>query len=102
MIIHNVFIEPITGTPADDFQALYEHIFDLKGAIPGIDDVFAGHNISPENKDHGFSEGFTVIFDTWRSRAAYAHNPVHLAFSEKYIRPIAKRVLVYDMEPGER
>lgn len=99
MIIHNVFIKPKAEARIGDFQELYNHICELE-QIPGIETTYVGSNISFEGKDEGFSEGFTILFDNWDSRRAYAINPFHLEFSKKYIHPIAEKVLVYDMEPG--
>ena len=45
-----------------------------------------------------YQVALNLVFPDKKSQAAYQAHPEHVAFVEKYCKPLAKRVLVYDFE----
>jgi hypothetical protein len=72
----------------DAFRALPKKISDIIGFEWGT-------NISPENKDQGFTHCFFLTFPDTASRDAYLPHPAHRAFG-KVAGPYIDKVLVID------
>lgn len=67
----------------------------LKGKIKGIISIERGDNNSPENKNHGFTDGFLLTFRTPADRDAYLVDPAHRAFG-RLAGPRFTDVFVFD------
>jgi hypothetical protein len=67
----------------------------LPKKIPEIVGFEWGTNISPENKDQGFTHCFYLTFPDAASRDAYLPHPAHRAFG-KVAGPYIDKVLVID------
>ena len=67
----------------------------LKEKIPGITSLNWGTNVSPENKNKGFTHCFVVTFATEKDRDAYLPHPEHKAFG-KVLGPVVADVFVID------
>jgi len=73
-----------------------EHAFqDLKSKIPQVVSIEWGPNISPENRNKGYTDAFLVTFRTEKDRDAYLVQPEHLKFKEK-ASAVTADVLVMD------
>lgn len=66
-------------TPAE-IAAIDAAFLALKGQIPLIVSIERGTNNSPENRNHGFTDGFLLTFRTTADRDTYLTHPAHLAF----------------------
>lgn len=97
MIDHLVLIKPKPGIDADAVSEMWAGIRKLKDVIPGIEDIAAGPNTSPEGLDRGFTVGFTVRFVDAAARDAYLPHPAHLA-AVPLVLAVADEVLVFDLE----
>jgi hypothetical protein len=48
--------------------------------------------------DQTYQVGLNVIFASKEAQDAYQVHPLHAEFVEKVLRPISKKVIVYDFE----
>lgn len=100
MISHCVFLRFKASVSEADKQALYQAIADLKLVVPGIVDVKAGPNVSPEGLNGGFVDGFIVTFEDTKARDAYLNHPDHIAVGERLIAATdggLSGILVFDL-----
>lgn len=83
----------------DSTEVEIQEVVDAFAALPKkiktIKDFEMGTNISPENKNAGFTHGFLVTFESETDRDAYLPHPAHQDFV-KVLRPHLKDVLVFD------
>lgn len=70
----------------------------LEGRIGLIRDLEWGTDVSPENKNKGFTHCFLVTFDNKRTVKKYIKHPAHQKFL-KTLKPVLKDALVVDYEP---
>lgn len=78
MIRHCVFIRFRPAISAAHKAKLFCDIAALKDRLPGILDVHAGSNVSPEaGMDKGYGDGFIVDFADAAARDAYLEDPQH-------------------------
>ncbi|MDP6038505.1 MAG: Dabb family protein [Candidatus Latescibacteria bacterium] len=100
MIEHIVLLKLKDGVTKEQTQALHDGLIALKekGSIPGMEELTAGYNNSPEGKNHDYNWGFTIRFTNEAARDAYLLHPDHKALGQTFIRPIVDDVLVFDYE----
>ena len=98
MIEHIVLLKLKDGVTEEQIQAIADGLDKLKQVIPGLLDVSAGCNNSPEGKNEGFNYGFIVKFKDAAARDGYLPHPEHKYLAKTYIRPIVDDVLVFDYE----
>jgi hypothetical protein len=100
MILHFVLLRFPEGTRLADIERLYRSVSALKPLIPGLIDVAAGPNVSPEGLGHGFQNGFVVRFEDAASRDAYLVHPGHVKVGNAIVAATlggTEGVLVYDL-----
>jgi len=73
-----------------------EAVVGLKEKIRGIEDIDFGKNNSHEDKNQGYTHGFTVYFKDEAARYFYLTHPAHQKVVKEHIEPIASDVLVFD------
>jgi hypothetical protein len=98
MVEHIVLLKLKSNTTEEQVQTLTDALLKMGDEIPGIAEVSAGMNNSPEGKAHGFGYGFIVRFQDAEARDAYLPHPVHRQVATEYLRPIVDDVLVFDYE----
>lgn len=76
------------ATPAD-IAAVDAALLALKGQISEIVSIERGMNNSPENRNHGFTDGFLLTFKTTADRDVYLTHPAHVAFVKSAMPKIA-------------
>jgi hypothetical protein len=76
------------ATPAD-IAAIDAALMALKGQISEIISIERGVNNSPENRNHGFTDGFLLTFKTTADRDVYLTHPAHVAFVKMAMPKIA-------------
>ena len=96
MVEHIVLLKLKSNTTEGQIQTLTDALLKMGNEIPGIEEVSAGMNNSPEGKEHGFGYGFIVRFRDTQARDAYLPHPVHRQVASEYLRPIVEDVLVFD------
>lgn len=67
----------------------------LKTKIPGVLSLDWGTNVSPENRNKGFTHAFVLTFGSDKDRDAYLVHPEHKAFG-KILGPVMDDVFVID------
>ncbi len=67
----------------------------LKNALPLVQDLEWGTNVSPEGLDQGYTHCFSLTFANAADRDAYLPHPVHQSFVEQ-VKPWLDQVLVFD------
>jgi hypothetical protein len=72
-----------------------ESLQSLKSKIPHVVSIEWGANISPEQLNKGFTDGFLITFRTKLDRDAYLVHPAHLKFKEQ-LSPLVADVFVLD------
>lgn len=94
---HVVLLQPRADVSDAAVADLWRGLADLRGVIPGIEDIVSGPNSSPEGLEQGYTLGFVVRFSDTAARDAYLPHPAHLAVVP-LVRAVAERVLVFDLE----
>ena len=83
---------------AADRQALLAAAKDLR-EIPGIRFLDSGTPLASDRPivDDSFDVGFTMRFDSAAALHAYETDPRHLEKVNKVLKPLSKKIVVYDM-----
>lgn len=83
---------------ADDRQKLISACQDLR-VIPGILILDTGTALPSDRPvvDDSFDLGLTVRFDSAKSLHAYETDPLHVKKVTDVLKPLTKKILVYDM-----
>lgn len=81
-----------------DRQALLSACSELR-VIPGIKFLDAGTALASDRPvvDDSFDVGLTVRFDSAQSLHAYETDPRHLKKVNEVLKPLTKKILVYDI-----
>jgi Stress responsive A/B Barrel Domain len=96
---HVVLLRFKPETPADALTELFSALNELRHKVPGLLDVSAGVNSSPERLARGFTHGFVMTFADESSRDGYLPHPAHEAVKAQLLRWIdggAAGVVVMD------
>ena len=95
MLIHLVLIQFKDDVSAEDFQKITDAAYSLQ-AIPGVEALNFGQNVSPEGLTQGYEHSLTMKFSNAIDRdSVYLPHPVHQKFVELFV-PHTESVLVYD------
>ncbi len=95
MLIHLVLIQFKDDVSAEDFQKITDAAYSLQ-AIPGVEALNFGQNVSPEGLTQGYEHSLTMKFSNATDRdSVYLPHPVHQKFVELFV-PHTESVLVYD------
>ncbi|MDA9851888.1 Dabb family protein [Flavobacteriaceae bacterium] len=95
MLVHLVLIQFKDETTPEDFQKITDGAYGLQ-AIPGVEALNFGENVSPEGLKQGFTHSLTMKFASSLDRdSIYLPHPIHQKFVELFV-PNTKSVLVYD------
>lgn len=70
----------------------------LKEKISEIKEISGGKNISFEEKDKGYTKGYSLIFNNEEDVKNYVNSSEHLDFVNDYVKPITEDVIVFDYE----
>jgi hypothetical protein len=95
MLYHVVAIKFKPEAKPQQIKAVETAFAQLKTKIPGVTSLNWGTNVSPEQKNKGFTHCFVLTFATEKDRDAYLPHPEHKAFG-KLLGPIMADVLVID------
>ncbi|MFO1498050.1 MAG: Dabb family protein [Verrucomicrobiota bacterium] len=68
--------------------------------IPGIVTFHIGRMVGSHRPvvDQTYQVALNVIFDSKKAQDDYQVHPLHIDFVEKVLKPISKKVVVYDFE----
>jgi len=79
----------------EDIQKVEEAFKQLKDKVPQVASLEWGTNVSPEQRNKGFTHCFLLSFKTDKDRDAYLEHPEHKAFG-KIVGPVLDDVFVID------
>jgi hypothetical protein len=79
-LYHVVSLKFKPGTTPDEIKQVDEAFAALKTKIPGIISMHWGDNISPEQRNHDFTQCFVATFASEKDRDGYLVHPDHKAF----------------------
>jgi hypothetical protein len=79
----------------EDIQKVEEAFQQLKGKIPQVASLEWGTNVSPEQRNKGFTHCFLLSFNSDKDRDTYLEHPEHKAFG-KIVGPVLDDVFVID------
>jgi len=99
-LYHVVAIKFKEGTSRDQMKQVDDAFAALKTEIHGIQSLHWGTNVSPEQRNHGFTHCFVLTFENAKDRDAYLVDPAHKAFG-KVLGPVMADVLVIDFKARE-
>ena len=94
-LYHVVSIKFKEAAAQEQIKAVEEAFAALKTKIPGITSLHWGTNVSPENRNKGFTHCFVLTFASEKDRDAYLVHPDHKAFG-KVLGPVVADVMVID------
>ena len=92
---HVVLIKFKPGADEEQIKKVEQAFAALKEKVPGVLSLKWGTNVSPENKNKGFTHAFVLTFGSAKDRDAYLVHPAHKDFG-KVLGPVVGDVLVID------
>jgi hypothetical protein len=94
-LYHVVSIKFKADARPDQIKAVEEAFAALKTKVPGITSLHWGTNVSPENRNKGYTHCFVLTFSSDKDRDTYLSHPEHKAFG-KVLGPVLDDVMVID------
>ena len=85
MIRHIVLLRFRADVSTDQRNVIYADLAALKSVVPGMLAMSYGPNVSPEGKDMGFADGFSMDFVDEAARDAYLVHPDHQAAGSRLV-----------------
>ena len=70
----------------------------MRQHVPGILEIAAGPNTSPEGKDSGYDFALLVRFESAEARDAYLSNAYHLRVAQEHFRNLITELIIVDLE----
>ncbi len=92
---HFVLFKFAESATAEQVQSVCEAFAKMPEKIDTIKGYETGINISPENKNKGFTHGFLLTFDDQAGLETYLPHPDHKAFGAS-LKGLIDDVLVFD------
>lgn len=92
---HVVLIKFKPSATPEQIKKVEEAFAGLKEKVPGVTSLRYGTNVSPENKNKGYTHAFILTFNSDKDRDAYLVHPAHKAFGG-VLGPVLGDVLVID------
>ena len=92
---HVVLIKFKPAATPEQIKKVEEAFAGLKEKVPGVTSLRYGTNVSPENKNKGYTHAFILTFGSDKDRDAYLVHPAHKAFGG-VLGPVLADVLVID------
>ena len=84
----------------EDRKKLLQGASELLADIPGVRNFRVGPAMASPRAvvDDSFAVALCMDFDTREELEAYAEHPGHQRFVADYVKPLGKRMVVYDIE----
>ena len=70
----------------------------LLAKIPGVVKFHAGKMVASPRPvvEQSYSVALNLVFTTQKAEAAYQTHPKHVEFVETFVKPLVKKVVIYD------
>ncbi|HEY4202159.1 MAG TPA: Dabb family protein [Devosiaceae bacterium] len=101
MIRHCVWVKFKASTTAEEREAVYAGLRSLIGKIDGLERASFGPNVSPEGRDRGYTDGFTMDFRDAAARDVYLADPDHKVAGSRLVAALEggrDGILIFDIE----
>ena len=101
MIRHCVFVKFHADVSDAEKQGIYDKLNGLRDIVPGIVAASFGPNVSPEGKNRGFDDGFTMDFVDAAARDVYVDDPDHRKAGAQLVSLLQggrEGLMVFDIE----
>jgi len=95
---HLVVFEWTCDASASEKEAAAQALAGLVGQIEGIIAYVGGPQISTEDPGKDWHFGFRMTFRDVAARDVYVDHPKHLEVIAQYLKPILKKVVVFDIQ----
>jgi hypothetical protein len=92
---HVVLIKFKPAATPEQIKKVEDAFAALKEKVPGVTSLHYGTNVSPENKNKGYTHAFILTFGSDKDRDGYLVHPAHKAFGG-VLGPVLEDVLVID------
>jgi len=92
---HVVLIKFKPAATPEQIKKVEDAFAALKEKVPGVTSLHYGTNVSPENKNKGYTHAFILTFASDKDRDGYLVHPAHKAFGG-VLGPVLADVLVID------
>jgi len=92
---HVVLIKFKSSATPEQIKKVEDAFAGLKDKVPGVTSLRYGTNVSPENKNKGYTHAFILTFGSDKDRDAYLVHPAHKSFGG-VLGPVLGEVLVID------
>ena len=92
-----LWADPARANAADEIAAAANRL--LKD-IPGVVQFHAGKMVGSPRPvvEQTYSVALNLIFTSKQAEAEYQTHPQHVEFVTNYVKPLVKKVLIYDFE----
>jgi hypothetical protein len=94
-LMHVVAFKFKSTASSEDIKKVETAFEQLKKKIPQVVSLEWGTNVSPEQRNKGFTHCFVLSFKSDKDRDAYLEHPEHKAFG-KIVGPVLDDVFVID------
>ncbi len=94
-LMHVVSFKFKSTASTEDIKNIEAAFEQLKHNIPQVVTLEWGTNVSPEQRNKGFTHCFVLTFNSNQDRDAYLEHPAHKAFG-KMVGPVLEDVFVID------
>ena len=84
-------------TTAEEVEAAMALVRELPQKIAGMTNVVAGANLHTSPKNHGYTHGFILVFDTEKHFRTYAPHPDHQPVSQA-LRRMGQTIVDFDLQ----
>ena len=97
MLEHIVLMRLKPGATPQQVQTMGAKLGEMEGRIPGILQVAAGRNVSPEVKHQGYDYVLLVRLKDEAARDAYLADEFHQRVANEHILPLVDQIIVADV-----
>lgn len=97
MLEHIVLLRLKPGATPQQVQTMGEKLREMAGRVPGVVEVVAGRNVSPEGKHQGYDYVLLVRLKDEAARDAYLENEFHRHVAVEYVAPLVDEIIVADV-----
>ena len=94
---HIVLVKLKPDATQEEIKAFTLALLSLADEVPGIVEISAGVNSSPEDQNKGYNYGIIVSFADGAARDVYLTHPNHIKVGKEYISLI-EDLLIVDFE----
>lgn len=97
MLEHIVLARLKPGATPEQVRAASAKLAEMVGRVPGVIEVVAGRNASPERKDQGYNYVLLVRMRDEAARDGYLEDAFHRQVAQDYVVPVVADIIVADV-----